>query len=170
MVCKWLVSTVGSYLGMGSTMQDYTLEQGSFHRSEQADIDVGEMFHNFMMHKSKKHALGVRCVHTNNRDRVTEETVFRRFSGLHFNGKGSPCYAYQGQTILLDLCKGDKRRVENPFHWAEVVLDLPPDIKYDRSLPRVMKLRNDGELARNEATYVDDIHVAGRVVGEINHN
>ena len=32
-----------------------------------------------------------------------------------------------------------------------------------------MKLRNVVELACNEATHVDDIHVAGRVVGETNH-
>ena len=31
-----------------------------------------------------------------------------------------------------------------------------------------MKLRKDGELACNEATYVDDVHVAGQVVGEVN--
>ena len=31
-----------------------------------------------------------------------------------------------------------------------------------------MRLREDGELACNEATYVDDIHVAGRVVGDLN--
>ena len=67
MVCKWLVSTVGSYLSMGSPMQDYTLEQGSFHQSEQADIDLGEIFHDFIIHKAKRHALGVRCVQTNNR-------------------------------------------------------------------------------------------------------
>ena len=82
--------------------------------------------------------------------------------------KGSPYYAYQGETIILDLCKGNRRQVENPFHWAELVLKSPPDTTYDPSFPRVMKLRNDGELACNEATYVDDIHVAGLVVGETN--
>ena len=35
-------------------------------------------------------------------------------------------------------------------------------------MPRVMKLRKDGKLACNEATYVDDVHVAGQVVGEVN--
>ena len=93
--------------------------------------------------------------------------MFRRFNRLHFGGKGSPQFAYQAQTIVLDLCKGDRRATSNPFQWARVLLNLPPT-NYDPSMPRVMSLREDGELACNEATYVDDIHVAGRVVGDLN--
>ena len=37
-------------------------------------------------------------------------------------------------------------------------LNLPGDIDYDPSMPRVMLLRKDGELAKREANYVDDIH------------
>ena len=37
---------------------------------------------------------------------------------------------------------------------------------YDPSMPRVMLLRTDGELATSERTFVDDIHVAGRVKDE----
>ena len=33
-----------------------------------------------------------------------------------------------------------------------------------------MNLRDDRELAFNEATYVDDVHMAGRVVGETSHS
>ena len=35
-------------------------------------------------------------------------------------------------------------------------------------MPRVMEVREDGELACNEVTYVDDVHLVGRVVGEVN--
>ena len=37
-------------------------------------------------------------------------------------------------------------------------LNLPGDVDYDPSMPRVMLLRKDGELATREANYVDDIH------------
>ena len=76
MVCKWLATTVGRYLVLGLPNQDYTLEQSSFHRSEQGDIDVGEMFHNFMIHKSERHALGVRFIETNNPEVSIEGEMF----------------------------------------------------------------------------------------------
>jgi hypothetical protein len=40
-----------------------------------------------------------------------------------------------------------------------VQLNLPGDLDYDPSMPRVMLLQKDGELATTrEADYVDDIH------------
>ncbi len=41
-------------------------------------------------------------------------------------------------------------------------LNLPRDVDYDPSMPRVMLLRKDGELATREANYVDDIHLCIR--------
>ena len=37
-------------------------------------------------------------------------------------------------------------------------LDLPGSFGYNPSLPRVLLLRKDGELAKREADYVDNIH------------
>ncbi len=41
-------------------------------------------------------------------------------------------------------------------------LNLPGSRWYDPSMPRVMLLRKDGELAMREANYVDDIHPVTR--------
>ena len=161
MVCKWLNMPVGVYLASGSPAQDYTDENTVFRKSDQADIDVGEMFLNFMVNVRERHALGIRHVMTESQGKC-EETVFRRFNRLHFGGKGSPYFAYQGQVILLDICKGDRKDEANPFHWQRVHCNLPASLTYDTSMPRVMKLRGDGELACGEATFVDDIHLAGR--------
>jgi hypothetical protein len=43
-----------------------------------------------------------------------------------------------------------------------VYLNLPGSLGYDPSLPRVLLLRKDGELATREADYVDNIHLVVR--------
>ena len=166
MVCKWLVMTVGRYLELGSPVQDYTAQAGNFRKSDQGDIDTGEMFQNFIIHETERHALGVRCIKTRHGKGELEETEFRRFCRLHFGGKGSPYAAFQGQTILLDLCVGNREDEKNPFHWKEFHCNLPTAVEYDASMPRIMKLRSDGELACDKITFVDDTHVAGRRAAE----
>ena len=51
---------------------------------------------------------------------------------------------------------------ENEFQFASCHLNLPCGPGHDPSMPRVMLLREDGELATQEVTFVDDVHVAGR--------
>ena len=57
--------------------------------------------------------------------------------------------------------------VHDPFHWKRVYCNLPASTAYDTSMPRIMKFREDEELACGENTYVDDIHVSGRRVGGV---
>ena len=153
---------VGPALAEGSPAQDYTRPSSGFIKSDQGDIDVGEMFHNFMVHESERHALGIRHMLTSGDGTTAEKTVFRRFTRLHFGGKGSPYCAFRGQVILLDICKGDHKDEQNLFHWQRVHCNLPTNGDFDPSMPRVLKLRSDGELACRKTTFVDDIHVAGR--------
>ena len=80
MVCKWLHLPMGRYLALGSPEQDYTLGLGTLHVLDQGDIDVGEMFHNYMIHESERHALGIRHVQTETDEGMTEETRLRRFN------------------------------------------------------------------------------------------
>jgi hypothetical protein len=47
---------------------------------------------------------------------------------------------------------------KNPWQWETLRLNLPGDSDYDPSMPRVMLVRADGEMATQEANYVDDIH------------
>ena len=92
-----------------------------------------------MVNVREQHALGIRYVITGRKGEL-EETVFRRFNRLHFGGKGSQYFAYQGQVILLDICKGDRKDKVNPFHWQRVHCNLPASPAYDTSMPRVMNL------------------------------
>jgi hypothetical protein len=55
----------------------------------------------------------------------------------------------------------------SPFQWERVVLNLPTE-QWDPSLPRVMLIRKDGELAVRLVDYVDDIHPATRGIDNSN--
>jgi hypothetical protein len=62
--------------------------------------------------------------------------------------------------LKLEVC-GDRRALDNPFHWEKVVFNLPGSKGYQADLPWVMKIRSDGELAAEVFVYVDD----GRAIG-----
>jgi hypothetical protein len=157
MVIKWLAVPVAVYLKSGSPPQDYSLSAGTFIKSKQGDIDVGAMFNNFLTHPTERHSLGVHVIDTQ-LEGVYERHEFRRFCALHFGGQPSPYLACQGQHQILEFCKGDCHNPNNHWQWETVYLNLPGSFGYDPSLPRVLLLRKDGELATREADYVDDIH------------
>ena len=105
-VVKWLTIPVGQYLEKGSPPQDYTLPERSFIKSIQGDVDVSGMFHNFTAYVSERQNLGVRCIETKN-DGLFEASEFIRFNRLDFGGKSSPYLACQGESRILEACKGD---------------------------------------------------------------
>ena len=57
--------------------------------------------------------------------------------------RGHPITHIRGKLLFWTFTKAIGG-VQNPFYWKEVVLNLPPDTKYDPSLPQVIKLSNDG--------------------------
>ena len=165
LVVKWLLLTVGDYLEMGSPSQDYTQDPESFIKSDQGDVDVGEHFHNFRTHPDERPYVGARLYKTD-AGAQNEECEIGRFTVLHFGGLPSPYCGTQGENRILEWAMGDPRDVKNPFHYQRVVLNLPCSLNYDPSLPRVLKLREDNELATDQKTYVDDVHTVGRSLGK----
>jgi hypothetical protein len=157
MVTKWLSVPVATYLDLGLPFEDYTQPASSFVKSKQGDIDVGLMFNNFPTHPSERHSLGMQVINTRPEGEYKCHE-FWRFCALHFGGCPSPYLACQSERIILELCKGDRRDPKNHWQWDRVCLNLPGDFGYDPSMPRVMLLQKDGELATCKADYVDDIH------------
>ncbi len=49
----------------------------------------------------------------------------------------------------------------NPFQWKSIRLNLPGMIGYDPSTTWISKRREDGQLACNVFTFVDDKRVVG---------
>lgn len=161
MVVKWLDRTIASYLEDTNPQVDYSQDESVFTKSKQWDIDVGEMFYNFATHENDRKYLGARWISTRP-EGESEPEAFLRFTALPFGGRCCPFIAYQGQLRILELGEGDRHGGSNPFQWDRVHLNLPTSPDWDPSLPRVMKLRKDGELATTQAPYVDDIHGASR--------
>ncbi|KAL7466321.1 hypothetical protein ACHAXS_006626, partial [Conticribra weissflogii] len=65
LVIKWLSIPVEAYLDAGSPVQDYTTDQPMI-ITYSGDINVGQMFHNFLVHPSERCHLGVRLISTRN--------------------------------------------------------------------------------------------------------
>jgi len=169
-VIKWLDIPLGEYLECGSPIMDYTRDPSVFIKTKQGDIDVGQHFNNFRAHGCDQPSLGVRYMHTDNSPGAIERESLMGFVVYPFGNKCVPYICCQGESRILELCKGDPTDISNEFHFASCHLNLPFSVRYDPSMPRVLLLRADGELATSETTFVDDIHVAGRVKdGEFDH-
>ncbi len=157
MVTQWLAVPVATYLDTSLPSQDFTQLASTFIKSKEGDIDVGAMFNNFPVHPSERHALGVHVINTQPQGEYEHHELWR-FCALHFGGRSSPYIACRLQRVILELCKGVRHNHNNRWQWDSVRLNLPGSSAYDPSMPRVMLLRKDGELATREAKYVDDIH------------
>jgi hypothetical protein len=133
----------------------------------QCDMDIGEMFLNFMLHKDLRALSGVDLKHARSedvKDEAWERTrpgPFERWCRNWMGLRDSPYRSIQ-QLIRLKMdAYGDSRDRTNPFHWEKVVLNLPGSEDYRPDLPWVMKVRFDGHLACEVFVYVDD----GRITG-----
>jgi hypothetical protein len=162
MVTKWLAVPVADYLDSGSPLQDYTLSTSAFIKSKQGNIDVGAMFNNFRVHLLERHTLEVhtlevQVINTALEGEYEHHKVWH-FCALHFGGRPSPYLACQSHRIILQLCKGDRHDINNHWQLDTVRLNLPGLEDYDPSMPQVMLLQKDGELATREAHYVDNIY------------
>ena len=118
------------------------------------------MFNIFVFHESERHSLGVRFIHINPQARVERET-FERFCVLNFGNMTSPYVACQGQTRIIELAMRPPTDSTSAFQWTRVKLNCPFSLRYDPSVPRVLLLRKDNELACRHATYVDYVRATG---------
>ena len=82
----------------------------------------------------------------------------RNWMGL----RDSPYRSLQWQVRLKLEVYGDRRVLDNPYHWDRVEFNLPGSKGYRSDLPWVMKIRADGHLAAEIFEYVDD----GRAIGQ----
>ena len=133
----------------------------------QCDIDIGEMFLNFLLHNDLRALSGVDLTHSRSEEAGDEawehtrsdphERWVRNWMGL----RDSPYRSIQMLIRLKFEAYGDRRDRTNPFHWERVLLNLPGSSDYRPDLPWVMKVRFDGHLACEAFVYVDD----GRITG-----
>jgi hypothetical protein len=133
----------------------------------QCDLDIGEMFLNFLLHEELKRLSGVDIQYGRSTDpqhAAWESERGGRWERWCRNWMGLADSPYRSIQWLIRLkfeTYGDHTCQANPYHWDRVVLNLPGVKGYRPDLPWVMKLRWDGHLATEVYVYVDD----GRVVG-----
>eukprot|EP00804_Cyclotella_cryptica_P026666 CCRYP_019100-RA/>CCRYP_019100-RA protein AED:0.46 eAED:0.46 QI:0/0/0/1/0/0/2/0/103 len=70
----------------------------------------------------------------------------------------------KSQARIMEYAMGSPENINSEFQWSRVVLNLPTMNSWDPSLPRVMRIRDNGELASSQVRYVDDIHPTARGV------
>ena len=133
----------------------------------QCDLDVGEQFLNYNLHDDLRRLSGVDVREVRSRDPLDgaweagRPGSWERWEQNWMGLRDSPYCSLQWQARLKIEVYGDRRDRANPFHWEEVVFNLPGSAGYNASLPWVMKIRWDGDLAAEVFVYVDD----GRGVG-----
>jgi hypothetical protein len=129
------------------------------------DIDVGYMFHNFMLHGDLQAYAGIDLTpffQNKTLGSQTPRTVWERWVRSAMGFKSSPYNAIQGMLFGEEVIRGDPMDKHNIFRWSHVRLNLPGSKGYITHLPWVSKVRDrDGKLACDLVCYVDDLRSSG---------
>ena len=131
--------------------------------TEMGDLDAGEMFLNYVLHKDMRKYCGVDLTKyfpediPKNRDRLWE--AWQR-TGMGF--RWSPYQATQGMAVANEVIGGDRKDPRNIFRWDEVELNMPATAGYNPGMPWVYKKRKlDNMIAADRVIFVDDVRTAG---------
>jgi hypothetical protein len=128
------------------------------------DFDIGEQFHNYLLHESEQVYCGVEIpagVTQRLRDQGFDVFPSMRWGRLVFGWQSSPYLALRMLARALECALGEPLDSANAFAWCGVHLNLPGTPNYDPGRPRVQKLRADSTPATELILYFDD----GRVMG-----
>jgi hypothetical protein len=133
------------------------LEPGTW----QSDMDVGEMFYNFMLDRELRSACGIDVqpyLGGPGRKRVPWMCWSRCVMGL----RPLPYGCVRMEALADEIIRGDHTQPNNPFHFDALRLNLPGSSTYDPRLPRVSKIVTaSGRIAGDLGTYVDDLRPVG---------
>ena len=133
----------------------------------QCDMDVGEMFLNFLLHEELMRMSGVDVGPVRSKDpsdtpwEVGRQKSWERWCRNWMGLRDSPYRSIQHMLRIKFIAYGDPKDPSNPFQWDRVEYNLPGTRGYDPSKPWVMKVRVDGHLASKIYVYVDN----GRATG-----
>lgn len=134
-----------------------TLLRGTSPASWMVDLDIGDMFLNFMLAEEARVLVGVDLTPFFPEE-ITEEkkTLWEQWVRCAMGLKISPYQTIKtflhGEEFFLGFPKDD----HNPFHYVEAKLNLPGLPGYCPGTSWFSLVRSDGELATILATYVDD--------------
>ena len=136
------------------------------------DLDLGEMFLNFKLHKFIRPYAGVDLtayVTTDSSTAQTEKTCWERWERCLMGLKPSPYNATRAFAWCEEVIRGDPFDEANPLRWNRLRLNLPGELTYDPTLPWLSKVVGQSpceRIAGDFFSYIDDIRSSGCSVDE----
>jgi hypothetical protein len=125
-----------------------------------ADVDIGEMFLNFILHRELRALAGVDLSHYFEGEK--EGPLWEAWQRAAMGLRSSPYQCVQAMGVAEEVIRGDPSDPENVFRWDTVVLNLPGSDDYDPRRPWVAKYRtDDGRIAADIFIFVDDLRPTG---------
>ncbi len=142
----------------------WVVDKGSW----MTDRDVGNMFLNYQLHKEVRPftVVDLFCLYEDLAEAGPRWAVWdRNLMGF----VASPYNSIKMALVAKEICKGDQFQTGlgldgkelNPFQWESIQLNLPGTPKYDPSITWISKRRNNGQIACNVVTFVDNKQVVG---------
>jgi hypothetical protein len=131
-----------------------------------ADTDIGEMFLNFVLHRTLRELAGVDVTHYREASENPTGVCWERWTQCAMGLKPSPYQTTQAMMFAEDVIRGNPSSGKNVFKWDNACLNLPGSETYDPRLPWVYKVQKDGKPAAEFSFYVDDNRTTGNSEGE----
>jgi hypothetical protein len=111
-----------------------------------ADINIGEQFHNFILHEKTQDYAGIDLTayfpeeFQSSETSKERQTIWERWTRCGMGFRLSPYQAIQGTLHAEEQIRGDPLYPANPFHFDVVVLNLPASENYNPTKPWVFKI------------------------------
>ena len=134
------------------------------------DIDLGEMFLNYMIDENLRPFMGIDVTECLNDDddkghkmKARGKRVWYRWDRCMMGFKPCPYNSIKACSFSEDVIRGDMKQSDSPFHWDVIVLNLPGNTNYNPLFPWVYKWNSKFKCVAGEIfIYVDDIRPTGR--------
>ena len=135
-----------------------TLLRGTSPESWMVDLDIGDMFLNFMLAEDARELVGIDITpfFENNFEDGRQKTNWERWWRIAMGLKVSPNHAIRAILVAEEYMKGNLNSSSNPFQTSTVRLNLPGTRDYTPVLAWYSLLDEDGKLASILVIYVDD--------------
>jgi len=118
-----------------------------------ADLDLGEMFLNYFLDEALRPYCVVDVSKLVQENNVNHKWV--RWNRTLMGFRSSPYIAYKLFGWTLDVVRGDRLDVGNPFRWNKIHVNLPGSPNYNPMKPWISKRWNTEEASDSKA-YMDD--------------
>ena len=123
------------------------------------DIDLSEMFLNFMLDKELRAYAGVDFSKLFKEEISKGGTLWECWVRMLMGFKPSPYLTTREMRRIEEFLIGNRENKNNVFRWSKVIFNLPGSKSYNPSLPRVYRVRVEGTVAGDLFIYIDDLRV-----------